>query len=329
MDHTAVAEFRRLNSTGGPQKGTLGANKTMGANAWPSKELVDSNVDTSYLAYVRSVSRPLLSFTSGHFPPGTISADHKHPCVVLHGCLNGPIVFVTKRFRKTLEAGQVYLLPPHELHHWEAVGNNVSATIGLLIDAENAGRWPRGTGLVECCQQLLRLVDTPKLFSMSNDPELRTVFWDAADILTLERPCNQITVNSILWLFLGMLVDRLEEPEATVDDWIDSAKKIRRLLLNHVYNAPTVEQIAREVSMSLTNAKKVFAATYGCGIKQYLNQLKLYQAKRLLGDPTLTVEQVSHKLAFESTAYFCRMFRARTGQTPTEFRNSLRAEHDA
>ncbi len=240
--------------------------------------------------------------------------------------MNGPIELVTSQFRKTLEAGQVYLLPPNELHHWEVHGEDVSATIGLLVDAENPGRWPRGTGVVECCERLVKLVDAPKLFSMADDPELGAIFWEAADILTLDEPCDQVIVNGTLWLLLGKIVSRLDQPEVNVDDWVNSAKRIRRLLLNHVYDSPSVEQIAREVGMSLTNAKKVFSATYGCGIKQYLNQLKLYQAKRLLGDPTLTVEQVSHKLAFESTAYFCRMFRARTGQSPTEFRKSLRSD---
>lgn len=293
---------------------------------WPSDDLVESNVDTSYLAHVRSVGRPLLSFTSGHFPSGTVSARHSHPCIVLHGCLNGPIELITNQFRKTLEAGQIFVLPPNEFHHWEVEGDDVSATIGLLVDAENPGRWPRGTGVVECCERLVQLVDSPKLFSMADDPELAATFWEAADILTLDEPCSQVIVNGTLWLLLGQIVSRLDRPEVNVDDWVNSAKRIRRLLLNHVYNSPSVEQIAREVGMSLTNAKKVFSATYGCGIKQYLNQLKLYQAKRLLGDPTLTVEQVSHKLAFESTAYFCRMFRARTGQSPTQFRKGLRSE---
>ncbi|MEQ8846761.1 AraC family transcriptional regulator [Botrimarina sp.] len=298
----------------------------MSAITWPRQDLIDSNVDTSYLAYVRSVGRPLLSFTSGHFPAGARGLPHRHPCIVLHGCLCGPIVFETEHGRRTLEAGHMYLLPANELHHWECVGDDYGATIGLLIDAENPGRWPKGTGVAECCDKLNRLVDAPKLFSMASDPGLRHAFWQAADLLTTEEPCSQIIVNSTLWQLLGLAVDRLEGVEQQSDDWLDTAKRIRRVLLNHVYDSPSVESIAREVGMSLTNAKKVFSATYGCGIKEYLNQLKLYQAKRLLGDPTLTVEQVSYKLGFSSTAYFCRMFRARTGFTPTDFRRSLQLD---
>ena len=291
---------------------------------WPDKALDESNVDTSYLAYVRPVGRPLLWFTSGHFPPGTVSSSHKHPCVVWRGCLNGPVVFVTSRSRRTLEAGQFYLLPASEIHHWESVGDATAQTIGLLVDAKHPGRWPQGTGIVECCRKITEMVTTPQLFSTADDPEMRTTFWQAADALTLEKPCGQITVNSLLWLLLGQAVDRLEQVDVDTQHATDAAKRIRRILLEHVYDSPSVQQIARLAGMSLTNAKNVFSATYGCGIKEYLNQLKTYQSKRLLGDPSLTVEQVSFKLGFSSPAYFCRMFRARTGQSPTEFRNSLR-----
>lgn len=295
----------------------------MKKDTWPRQELIDSNVDTSYLAYLRPVGRPLVQFTSGHFPAGVVSAQHQHPCIVLHGCLNGPITLVTRNQRFPLESGQFLLLPANEVHHWESPGPDTAATVGLLVDARNPGRWPPNTGVIDCCRRLQELVDEPKLFSTARNPDLRAVFWQAADILTLDRPCNPLTINSVLWLLLAHAADELAPRVHQPNSNVEAAKRIRRLLLTHVYDSPSVEQIAREASMSLTQAKKVFVATYGCGIKSYLNHLKLYQAKRLLGDARLTIDQISNKLGFSSSAYFCRMFRARTGQTPSEFRKSL------
>ncbi len=303
-------------------------NKTnrMNRTNWPSDELLASNVDTGYLAYLRSVARPLLQFTSGHFPPDCVSAPHRHPCIVLHGCLNGPITICTPTWHRTLEAGQFYLLPPNEQHYWKSAGTDTAATIGLLIDAENPGLWPKGSGVPQCCRRLSELVKMPQFFSTAKESNLRGVFWQAADILTLERPCNPLTINSVLWLLIAMAVDDLSVNQDETDEGTESAQKIRRILLTRVYDSPSVEEIAREVGMSLTRAKNVFAATYGCGIKAYLNQLKLYQAKRLLGDTQLTVQQIGFKLGFSSPAYFCRMFREKTGHTPSEFRSLLRDE---
>ena len=293
---------------------------------WPPQELIDSNVDTSYLVYLRQVGRPLLQFTSGHFPEGAISSPHKHPCIVLHGCLSGPIEFVTRSFRRTLESGQFFLLPPDEIHHWESAERATAATIGLLVDVRNPGTWPPNSGVVDLCHLLEQLIDEPKLFSTARNHNLRMIFWQAADILTLDRPCNPLTLNSVLWLLLSLAADELAPKPSEPGTNEETANRIRRLLLTHLYDSPSVEQIAGEAHMSLTQAKKVFVATYGCGIKTYLNQLKLYQAKRLLGDSKLSVDQVSKKLGFSSSAYFCRMFRSRTGHTPSEFRKALLEE---
>jgi AraC-like DNA-binding protein len=290
---------------------------------WPSRELVDSNVDTSYLACLRCVAQPLIQFTSGQFPPGAVSTPHHHPCIVLHGCLNGPIDFIVGNVRHTLDAGHFFLLPPGITHHWRSRGDRTASTMGLLVDADNPGRWSASSGVPSSCRQLARLLTEPKFFDANVDTELRSAFWIAADMLMLDQPRNDAAVNGVLWLILGLAIDRLEPKTAETEEWNESARRIRRLLLSRVAEPLSVEEIASEVHMSLTQAKKVFTATYGCGIKTYFNELKLYHAKRLLGDLNLNVAQVGMKLGFSSPSYFCRMFRGKTGQSPSDYRDQL------
>ena len=298
----------------------------MCGNGWPSRELVESNVDTSYLAYLRPVAQPLMQFASGHFPPGSVTTPHQHPCIVLHGCLNGPIELFTSRTREVLDVGRFFLLPSFETHYWQTVGDRTASTLGLLIDTANPGDWPRESGVARCCEQLSRLVREPKLFDANADAELRAAYWQAADILMLDQPRSEAAVNGVLWLLLGLIADRLEPKPEESQDWNESARRIRRVLLARVAESPGVEEIAREVHMSLTRAKKVFAATYGCGIKTYFNELKLYHAKRLLADRNLSVAQISSKLGFSSPSYFCRMFRTKTGQSPSECRADMQTK---
>ena len=298
----------------------------MNETSWPSRELVESNVDQEYLAFFRPVGRPLLAFTSGQFPPGSVSITHSHPCLALHGCLNGPIIVVTPQFRQLIQSGQFFLFPTNQAHHWESATNRTSATIGLLVDAERPGAWPEDFGVIDCCRQLLQLVDGPKFFSTADDLELRNAFWRAADMLTDERPYRRIAVNSALWQLLALLAERLDLSAADIVS-TEVAKRIRRVLLNHVHGSPSLAQIAKEAGLSLTRAKDVFSKTYGCGIKEYFSQMKLYQAQRMLGDSSLTIQQISRRLGFSSPAYFSRLFRARTGDSPQQFRQRLRHDH--
>ena len=295
----------------------------MSLTTWPSKELVNSNVDASYLAYLRRVAQPLVQFTSGQFPPGATSKPHQHPCIALHGCLNGPINLSIDGERFALESGHFFLLPPGATHHWQNRRNRIASTVGLLVDVDNPGRWSAASGVPHSCRQLARLIDRPRFFDANRDPELRSAFWIAADMLMVDEARNDAAINGVLWLMLGLAIERLEPKSSETEQWNESARKIRRLLLSRVAESLSVEEIASEVHMSLTQAKKVFTATYGCGIKTYFNELKLYHAKRLLGDPNMNVAQVGVKLGFSSPSYFCRMFRAKTGQSPSEYREQL------
>ena len=89
-------------------------------------------------------------------------------------------------------------------------------------------------------------------------------------------------------------------------------------------DALSIEEVANAVCLSATQAKRVFHATYGCGIMAYFNQMKIWQAKRQLASTSLTIEQISRKLGFSTPSYFSRAFLRLTGQSPSEFRDQLR-----
>lgn len=287
--------------------------------------IVRSFADLSYLAYTRLTPRPFVQFVSGHYPPATIARPHSHPCVALHGCLQGTLVLVTPQGRIPLEAGAFCLLAPNIEHQWQNEDPNTGATLGLLIDTEHPGRWPRRSGVAECCRKLAELVQGVRRLDVAKDDELGRSFWLVADHLISAEPCESAgTVGALLSLVsrcLMQLEGRSNSPSATTD----LAQRIRRLLLSRVSDRLRIRDVAREFSVSPTSAKEAFRKTFGSGIIAYHNQLKIWQAKRWLCDRSLTVEQVSNKLGFSIPSYFSQVFLQHTGETPTDFRQKHRA----
>jgi AraC-like DNA-binding protein len=281
--------------------------------------------DRSYLAYLRPTPRPFLHFVSGHFPPATLTQPHSHPCLALHGCLQGPVTLIMPDAEATLEAGVFYLIGPNQRHHWRNNGRQTAATLSMLIDKANVGRWPAAAGVEACCQALKKNVRGFHRISTAGDDELRRTFWLAADHLTSEQPRDPSTLAGALLTLLGQLKERLTGAPAAAAIETDAAQAIRRLLIVRVRDRLSLGQIAREVDMSPTRAKEAFRQAFGCGIMTYFNQLKIWQAKRLLNDPGLTVEQVSHRLGFSSPSYFTRAFLKHTGESPRAYRQGLEA----
>ena len=292
-----------------------------------AKTADDALIDQSYLAYIRATPRPFLRFVSGHMPPGTVTQPHSHPCIALHGCLQGPLTLVVQNENVVLDVGVFCLLAPGVRHHWRNTGRQTAATIGLLIDAGNCGRWPAGSGVEDCCQKLTRLVNGKHRFDVASDEELRHLFWLAADHLTALEPRETVGIVGALLALVGHCSARLEgsaclegsaEQSAPSDD---VAQQIRRLLLARVNDRLSINDVAREIGVSPTRAKEAFRKAFDSGIMAYHNQLKIWQAKRLLCDMSLTVDQVSGKLGFSSHSYFSQVFLQHTGETPTDFRH--------
>lgn len=278
--------------------------------------------DISYLAYVRPAPPPFVQFVSGHFPPGTSTQRHQHSCIAIHGCLQGPLVLETAKARHSLEVGDFCLLAADIDHHWRNPSRQTGATLGLLVDTNRPGRWPTAAGVIDCCDRLARLVKGVHRFRTAADEELQRAFWAAADHLTAIEPREGVAVTGALLSLVGICVQRLEGKHEDPAGANDLAVEIRRLLMSRVNDRLSITEIARELRVSPTNAKESFRNAFGTGIIAYHNQLKIWQAKRLLAEHSLTIDQVSRKLGFSSHSYFSQAFQQHTGRSPTEFRRA-------
>ena len=78
-------------------------------------------------------------------------------------------------------------------------------------------------------------------------------------------------------------------------------------------------RLARELGVSEVYFRRLFAQATGASPRQYLLRLRMEKAKRLLCETPLTVGEIASRVGFGSVYHFCRTFRERTGQTPTEY----------
>lgn len=292
---------------------------------WPRPEMLDPLDVRPYAVFIRNTPRPLLDYRLARFPAGSMTEPHSHPGVSIHACVQGTLTIVTPREVIELSAGMVCLLPRGARHQSCNHGERNATVMNLLVDTRHPGHWPRESGVTECCRELHRLVRRFETFNTAADTELARVFWQMADRVSNDGPCNTAATVGFLWALLGRIVELLNGAAADLPS-ADAARRARRFLAARVHDQITVSQVARAVQMSPPRLQQVFRSAYGCGIMHYFNQLKVKQAQRLLADSALTVDQVSRKLSFSSPTYFSRVFLRYTGQTPRDFRACGEAE---
>ena len=80
------------------------------------------------------------------------------------------------------------------------------------------------------------------------------------------------------------------------------------------------KKLAEENNVSYVWLRKAFKEVMGVAPGQYHLNLKIDKATQLLGESSLSISEVAYQTGFESSFYFSRIFRKKTGQSPSEYR---------
>ena len=84
-----------------------------------------------------------------------------------------------------------------------------------------------------------------------------------------------------------------------------------------------IQDLARSSNFSLWYFTKVFSAVYGIGPQQFGVQVRLEQARELLGEPALSINEVAAACGFENACSFARAFRGHFRTTASTYRQQL------
>lgn len=82
----------------------------------------------------------------------------------------------------------------------------------------------------------------------------------------------------------------------------------------------SLEKIAAQIGVNNSYLSRLFSDAYGKSFNQYLRELRISEAKRLLADNTLLIRDISQATGFLTVQTFMRVFKQSTGITPSEYR---------
>ena len=94
-------------------------------------------------------------------------------------------------------------------------------------------------------------------------------------------------------------------------------------LLNGVSGKHELPFYAERLNISPHYLSRLTAEVSGIAASDWINRAVILQAKLLLRDKQLTIEQIAEELNISTLPYFCRLFKRETGVTPTEYRKRV------
>ena len=266
----------------------------------------------------------LLSLAKVEFLASELAfVPHTHPgqfeiCVHYEGCQHYEI----NGHSYDTHAGNIFISFPDEHHSTGNYQEEKSKFFYLIFDAVKAGN--RFMNLSEKETQYIM----KKLFSVSSRfvkgaGIVKPVLDEVLRLYFSEDPLKTCRIQSLMVQFFYELcrlidnehVSKVDENVLAVKEYIDS----------HAAENLSVSAMADMAYLSLSQFKRKFQEISFHSPHDYIVRQKIELAKEILTYTFMPITEVSYAVGMSSSQLFAKNFKKYTGQTPTEYRRSLRS----
>ena len=122
----------------------------------------------------------------------------------------------------------------------------------------------------------------------------------------------------------GLAKHKLEHIKPSLDTAVDRIIKQAIQYLTLQFTQPiSIERMSNELGYHRTHLNKLFKQATGVSPMQYLIKIRMQRAELLLAS-SMTIDQVASSVGYSDALYFSRRFRQWRGQSPSEYRTTLR-----
>jgi len=137
---------------------------------------------------------------------------------------------------------------------------------------------------------------------------------------SLESHYYKLKCEELLCYTFALLLKREEVPVTGVHiNDIKAIYAIKAHFQSHPDEPPQIAELAKNAKMSEPKLRKLFKQTFGKGIFEYYQSLRMEAAARLLKDKKLTVSEAGYRLGFTNLSHFSRVFEQHMGMKPKKY----------
>lgn len=151
-----------------------------------------------------------------------------------------------------------------------------------------------------------------------------TTSWHDLAIHIISRHCSPGEALRIAKVYLLKWHGEGQLPYASLvrrNPHADSVVRACEERLGHVFRKPNaISQVAVASKIPERTLKRRFKAATGSTLIEYVQNLRVEEAKRLLETGSAGIDDISVEVGYEEPAFFRRLFKRRTGLTPSQYR---------
>lgn len=131
--------------------------------------------------------------------------------------------------------------------------------------------------------------------------------------------------------FAKALYATVEEQLQHLQDSADIIARVEGYIREHFRENISRNDVAAIVYITPNYLSKLFRSKMGMNLREYINQIRIEEARRMLLTTSLSVSEIAGRVGYDNISYFSTVFRKQVGMSPVDWRNSKREggeQHD-
>ncbi len=246
-------------------------------------------------------------------------AEHSHDCIEIGISLGGSVLHYRGEVRERLKRGDVFLILPGGTHRMEECESYEHINVSCSPDA--LARIGPHLHFLHGARELFQNPARSASFHLSYG-EFHDVRRLLDSMFELYRE-EQTEWKGDLRAGFTMLLCLLAQSSSLHHDRDSTAGRLDATLAylhEHYREALTLSQLASHASLSVSQLVRLFRKKFNATPMEYVLDLRLEEARRLLRDSELSVSEIAFRAGFNDANYFSRMFRQKHGYPPSGLR---------
>lgn len=242
--------------------------------------------------------------------------SHYHKEIELIPVISGEVTVFCSFGTVKARQGDIAILMPGEIHSFSPELDNTVHVIKLYCknaaDGTDLSKYRFDGGLIEWESQLCRKI------------------WEHIDNMVEERSSNKPGAAYAVNANANMILAHILRSENCKKQDSDTHRKnaatlyllnrVTEYIETHLAEQIPLEHIATHCNMSKYYFAHTFKGITGVTFFDYLTSYRMDIALRLLAETDISITEISHRSGFSNTRMFNRLFRARLGVSPSEYR---------
>ncbi|MBR6602686.1 MAG: helix-turn-helix transcriptional regulator [Clostridia bacterium] len=156
--------------------------------------------------------------------------------------------------------------------------------------------------------------------SLKNPSETEALFRRLMKKITSSEPSAKADCISLLYSIYGNFI-AASFPTYLSSGSKNAVSKAKELIYERLSNPLlSVKSLAEDMSISEVHLRKIFKASEGISPSKFIVLARLERAKILFSLEDISLDEIAYQCGFSSLQYFCRVFKEKTGMTPSEYR---------